>query len=189
MKRCMYPGIVVLILLFGTLAQAQDQGVDQFSIKVGVGPAFAITRLGDLADYGGGAELALELRPLQSTPELSLLFGGSYHLFKARAELDPDVTILSGAIDLKLTPSMTSSRLYLLAGGGFGQVELQSPTADQYLVDTLTSEKKPMAEVGIGMERKPKTGLGYFVDLKAVNIFSDRFGDYRFGKLTFGLLF
>lgn len=190
MKRYKFPGIVALMLLFGSLTQAQDQGADQFSIKVGVGPAFAITRLGDLADYGGNAELAIELRPLRNTPELSLVFGGSYHLFKARAEFDPDVTILSGTADLKLTPSMiNSSRLYLLAGGGYSQIELKSPSADQFLVDSLTSEKKPMVEIGIGMERKPSSGLGYFVELKAVNILSDRFGDYRFGKLTFGILF
>lgn len=188
MKRIV--ALISALVLVAASLQAQPNGADRLAIKVGLSPAYAIDRLGDKADYGGGAMLALEFRPFSGIPEVSFQINGNYLMLKARAEGDPDVTLSSGLFDLKLTPSWQSeSHLYLFAGGGYGTIELKDAGVGDYLVDSLSSEEKPLVEVGIGMERKGRSGLGYFVEIAGVNLISDRFGDYRYGRLTFGLIF
>ncbi len=188
----MYRNVLILMLLLMVAASSEAQlvGPDRFAAKLGASPVFAIDRLGDLADNGIGGALGLEIRPFTSMPEVSFQFTGHYLMLNAREVNSSDVTIAAGTFDLKLTPSWQSdSRLYLFAGGGYGTIELNDPLPGQYLIDQVVSEKKPLVEVGLGMERKGRSPLGFFVELAGVNIISDRFGDYRFGRLTFGLLF
>lgn len=185
-----YVLILMLLLMVAVSSEAQPVEPDRFTVKLGASPVFAIDRLGDLADNGVGGALGLELRPFAGMPEISFQLSGHYLMLNAREVNSSDVTIAAGTFDLKLTPSWQSeSRLYLFAGGGYGTIELKDPLPGQYLIDQEVSEKKPLVEVGLGMERRGRSPLGFFVELAGVNIISDRFGDYRFGRLTFGLLF
>lgn len=185
-----YVFILMLLLTVAASSEAQPVDLDRFAVKFGVSPVYAIDRLGDLADNGIGGALSLEFRPFTSMPEVSFQITGHYLMLNAREVNSSDITIAAGTFDLKLTPAWQSdSRLYLFAGGGYGTIELKDPRPGQYLIGQEISEKKPLVEVGLGMERKGKSPVGFFVELAGVNIISDHFGDYRFGRLTFGLLF
>lgn len=180
----------MLLLLVAASSEAQPVELDRFALKLGASPVFAIDRLGDLADNGIGGALGLEIRPFTSMPEVSFQFTGHYLMLNAREVNSSDVTVAAGTFGLKLTPAWQSdSRVYLFAGGGYGTIELKDPLPGQYLIDQEVSEKKPLVEVGLGMERTGRSPLGFFVELAGVNIVSDHFGDYRYGRLTFGLLF
>ncbi len=181
---------LVLFLMVAASIEAQPVDLDRFAVKLGASPVLAIDRLGDLADNGIGGALGLEFRPFTSMPEVSFQITGHYFMLNGREANSSDITIAAGTFDLKLTPAWQSdSRLYLFAGGGYGTIELKDPLPGQYLIDQEVSEKKPLVEVGLGMERKGRSPLGFFVELAGVNIISDHFGDYRFGRLTFGLIF
>ena len=182
--------IPIILSLVVSAAVAQEREPSRFGIRLGATPAYAIDRLGNLADRGVGGTVGFEVRPLAGLPEMSLRADGHYIRLLSRAANESDVTVMSGMVDLKLTPSwQTDTRLYLFAGGGYSTVELQDAGSGQFLVDSLTTESKPSVEIGVGMERKGASGPGFFVEIAGVNILSDQFGDYRFGRLTFGILF
>lgn len=191
-----FAALALFLLLTAPVAAAQDTTdysafprFDIFDFRIGGGANYAVDRLGDFLDFGYHGTAEVDIRFVGDTPEAAAALSFAYYLFPDDNDRPGDINILTGTVGLRLTPQYPDpSRFYILAGGGYGRVGLVDDSSGRFLIGREASQSGLLAELGLGVELK-ESSVGYFIELRGMNIFSKDFGDYRFGRLTIGVLF
>ena len=149
--------------------------VAQVSILVGAGVTNPISDLSDVADVGWHAMAGMQLAV--ATLPVGLRADGGYHSF-GEQDVNPQPSVLSGALSLVVTLPGVGLAPYLLGGVGIYRTSLDGTGLDP------TSDTGFHAAFGVDIGG---LGLGGFAELRGVSVSTEGSGNFRFLTATLGI--
>jgi hypothetical protein len=165
--------------------QAQEGRPIRFYIAGGVHQAIGELREQVKTGYGGSAGLGL-LPGSHSTGNIELVLRGQYDFFPSNSLHGPNISFVSGGLELKLNHVDDQSIIYyLLLGTGYSHTEWSSyQSAGTEIPET--AKNNPYLSPGMGMEFTKQT-LSPFVQVRLVLVSGQRIGNYYFVRAFLGI--
>lgn len=178
--RTTWMGLAAAAAVMLTGVELSAQSSKPVSLGIAAGAAIPIGDFANAYNTGYNGTVSLGLSSVGSP--LGLRFEGAYNKFLGRNDVgvnQPDSRIIAGTANLVYSLPGVGIRPYLIGGGGYYGLKLDTPNAQ--------SVNKFGINGGVGA-LFPLSGFNAYVEARFHNVFTD-VSSTQFIPVTFGILF